>query len=402
MPLVSSYIDALSLSHLSLSTLSTIEFERDNDGNIMRYEGSRGVVIKGLHNARLCGMKLFTNPQPEVLDRYRYISDRRLGFTSRYEVFNDEILLFNTQKPFPLLLFDWLDGVTLATRLEYLCRLAHRDELAILRDKVIDLFIELLESGIIHSDLKPDNILCCDSGELKIIDWDCCYHRDMGAVTSTEIGSDGYCREYRTVGHYGMRLDDYPIALIVMNMIILTEHPNLLFRGTNGCRDMYEIFSVRGVMNNFVRDKWRYMPSHKALIDYILSDELGLDSLLDILCTLRGRSSYSEEHYSVVDDSGDYRRVVDKRSRLYGYIDTKRNLVTIDTIYGDATRFSSEVAAVKLNNSWFFINTKGERVSEEFYSVIEKRDGLFAVKRSIESDYEDINFKINYKDEKLF
>ncbi len=392
-----SYIDALNSEFNPFITLKELELKRDSEGMLYRYSGSRAVVLRGKLKGKEFGVKLFTAIDGSIARRVELLNKLNFSFAPKYQLLDNEIEVVEGDKlaKYPVLLSEWVEGTSLDRAITSLSLLGDKESLCSLRDRVIDMFIELLESEVVHGDIKPENIVVSSCGsKLTLIDWDGFYHNEISDCISNEVGSDGYRRSYRGVEHYGTRVDDYPIALIVMNLVALSYNP-FLMGYMDDIDDVYHLFSPKGRYTSKVQSVWRLLPRHRELIKFVLSDNHYMPSLCDMLKAIRGRVECSSDKFQMVDSEGRYLRVIENCSGLYGYLCSDSNRVFIDTIFGGATPFYGDIAAVKINNKWFFIDITMTRISDYYDSVIAMSSGVFKVRKEPNDKYFEVSNREN-------
>ena len=109
------------------------------------------------------------------------------------------------------LLMDYVEGRTLD---EAICAATTEEELLALAAGFDKMACELLASERAHGDLKPENIIVRDDGEMVAIDWDNAFVPSFAGRRSPEIGTAAYQHPARTADMFDKHVDDYSIAFI--------------------------------------------------------------------------------------------------------------------------------------------------------------------------------------------
>lgn len=105
---------------------------------------------------------------PDVVERFLregYVANR-IGHPGTVAILDDD----RAQDGAPFLVMDLLEGETFGERLDREGRIAVRDVLEI-SDRVLDVLIVAHAQGIVHRELKPDNLFITKDGTLKVLDF---------------------------------------------------------------------------------------------------------------------------------------------------------------------------------------------------------------------------------------
>lgn len=86
--------------------------------------------------------------------------------------------------------------------------------------------MRLLAQEVAHGDIKPENIIMTNDGELHLIDWDAAFTPSMAGEEASEIGTAAYQHPKRTARLFNKHIDDYSIAymLTTLRAAALDEH----------------------------------------------------------------------------------------------------------------------------------------------------------------------------------
>lgn len=385
---VKKYLDIIEIGGADFATINGIKFKLNADGSLYRYSSNRAVVLKGEKDNCEYAVKLFTSPSETQFSRYELLSSLNLPFTPDYKLLRDELSIssyYNEAPPHTLLTYKWIEGKTLSEEIAQLCSINDTMSLINLKFKVLELFIQLLSTDIIHGDIKFDNILITEDKRLVIVYWDSFYHNSLADRPTGEIGTQHFSHPAREQSDYGIRVDDYPMALIIMTLTFLTALPSLYNHGDI----LIKPTEVRnGDTHKFTKllERIRYMPSLNKIWEYIVSGDIELPEIKSLFENLLGVTDYNPDNYTVIDSKGELSLIVDNATKLYGFINREQNTISIEVMYGDSTPFRSGRAGVRINNKWFFIDKRGMKISSYFDKIFLVKGDIFkATKKNNET-----------------
>jgi serine/threonine protein kinase len=124
----------------------------------------------------------------------------------------------------PWIAMELVDGDTLATRLHYTTRLPATEVATLLAD-VADVLAAVHARGVIHRDLKPDNLLLTPGDRLfplRVIDWGVARLGPLGRVTLDGLtpGTPIYMSPEQATGrHIGSACDIYSLGVIAYEAV---------------------------------------------------------------------------------------------------------------------------------------------------------------------------------------
>lgn len=202
--------------------------------------GNKAIVFKVLDNANGAqkALKFFSYEESERFSRYQHISKYIKGVKSSFFVdFDfDQKLIFVPESNgkqgghYPGLVMEWAKGVTLGTKLNELCSLNQKKEIAQLTEQFKEMALFLLDNGIAHGDLKHDNIMVSANGKLVLVDYDCLFVPALRGMSSIELGTDSFQHPLRTGNDFNERIDHFSILTIYTSLLALARFPKLYER----------------------------------------------------------------------------------------------------------------------------------------------------------------------------
>jgi serine/threonine protein kinase len=188
-------------------------------------EGSMGTVYKASHwtTREVVAIKVMPANiarKPMLLKRF----EQEFRIASRVEHPNVvRVLEYNGRLPEPYLVMEFVDGVSLGDRLE---REHHLPEA-----EAIGLIVQVAEGldhahqlGLLHRDVKPDNILVTANGVAKLTDLGLAKELDAAAEltrTGTGLGTPNFMapEQFRDAKNADVRCDLYSLAATLYQML---------------------------------------------------------------------------------------------------------------------------------------------------------------------------------------
>jgi serine/threonine protein kinase len=153
----------------------------------------------------------------------RFGREARAASAVHHESIVDVMDLDRTEDGTPFLVMEFLEGETLTDRIERLGRLSEEDLIAI-ADPLLDAVHAAHEAGVVHRDLKPDNIMLVRAGrrgeKLKVLDFGISSKADeISSLTTTGslLGTPHYMSPEQAKGRTDIdaRADVYAIGVLL-------------------------------------------------------------------------------------------------------------------------------------------------------------------------------------------
>lgn len=234
-PLISEYIESIKHSEDNFNVLSTLHPVYDEAGEIVMSSGNFAVVfkMKDESSGKLYAVKCFLREQEgrdiayqQITDELEYVSSNYLCSIKYFqkELFVDSTVSSDTE--FPVLLMDWVEGVTLDKYVHQ--HISDKYALQLITYQFCKMAAWLMSQPFAHGDLKPDNILVTEDGALVLVDYDGMYVSAMQGQKARELGSPDYRHPLRTEDCFNEHIDDFPLALIGMSLKAIALDTSLL------------------------------------------------------------------------------------------------------------------------------------------------------------------------------
>ncbi|MCQ2344722.1 MAG: leucine-rich repeat protein, partial [Paludibacteraceae bacterium] len=223
-PLISEYVAAIKDAAGNLDKLANLKPVLDNDDEPIHSSGAFAVVFKMVDdNGKYYALKCFTEEQTGRAEAYKLIADELEIVNSSYmlnveyyekELFVDSNVTEDTE--FPVLLMDWVDGETMD---KYIAdNYADEYEMSWLCYRFCKMAAWLMSQPFAHGDLKPDNIIVREDGELVLIDYDGMFVPAMKGRKSPTLGTKDFVHPNRKVDDFDETIDDFTLASIALSL----------------------------------------------------------------------------------------------------------------------------------------------------------------------------------------
>ena len=289
-PLISEYIEAIRFAEDNFDKLSNLQPVLDDNGNPVMSSGNFAVVfkMKDTETDKLYAVKCFTREQEEREERYREIIKVLGKVKSPYFVsacyYEKELFVDTSQDKeteFPVLVMDWVEGICLDEYIQSIKGDKIKREL--LAQKFQKFVCWLLPKHFAHGDLKPDNIIIKDDGNLVLVDYDGMFVPSLYGKSALELGTPTFRYKDRTLDDFNEYIDDYAAVFLllitkvnVFNAIDIDE-----FQPAN-------TFECIRIMRNYVNDR----SIAPLLSAYIMVSTFGKLDRQQVSCLLDDNSDF--------------------------------------------------------------------------------------------------------------
>ena len=234
-PLISEYKEAIKAAEDNLEQLKDLRPVMGDDGEPIMSSGNFAVVfkMKNEKTGKCHAVKCFLREQEGRADAYRMIAEELEFVSSTFltliKYFDRELFVDTTstdETEFPVLLMDWVDGVTLDRYVRE--NIDNQYLLSLLAYQFSRLAMWLMPQPFAHGDLKPDNILVKNDGTLVLVDYDGMYVPAMKGQNACELGSPDFRHPCRTETDFDEHIDDFSLACILLSLKAISLRPLLL------------------------------------------------------------------------------------------------------------------------------------------------------------------------------
>lgn len=233
-PQIAEYIDAVTSAVNTFNELTHLRPLLDDDGLPIMSAGGFSVIFKmqDERDGKIYAVKCFTREQEGRNESYKLIADELEYVSSNYltpiRYFEDELFVDtnnSTEREFPVLLMDWVEGKTLDVYIRE--NINNQYALEMLAYQFNKMSAWLITQPFAHGDLKPDNIIIKEDGQLVLVDYDGIYVPAMKGQKAREIGSPGFRHPLRRPEEFNEHIDDFAIASIALSLKAIALMPSL-------------------------------------------------------------------------------------------------------------------------------------------------------------------------------
>ena len=216
--------------------LQACRITRDKLGQPRPWAGAFAVVYKGVDaRGKAWAIRAFTSESAERRERYqcvtRHLQGRELNCLVAFEYRDDAIRSAGDGRWYPLVLMDWVEGLTLFQWVRRRCLMQKTASLAKIARHWLFLVRDLARAGIAHGDLQHANVLVTPRGRLKLVDYDGLCVPALAGRRNLEIGVAAYQHPERNPATLlSADLDRFSALAIYVALRALAADPGLWLR----------------------------------------------------------------------------------------------------------------------------------------------------------------------------
>ena len=236
-PNLSEYVKAIANAGDNLAELKHLVPVPDEHGEPYRSSGAFAVVfkMKDPKTGQFYALKCFTEEQEGRAEAYRKIGAELEGMRSGYftsmryyetELFVDSSV--SSDSVFPVLLMEWVEGQTMENYIAKYYQDSYK--MGLLCHLFCKMASWLRSQPFAHGDIKPDNIMVGEKGELTLIDYDGMFVPSMAGQSSPTLGTQDFRHPLRKAEDFDATIDDFALASIALSLKAITLDPDLLDR----------------------------------------------------------------------------------------------------------------------------------------------------------------------------
>lgn len=199
-------------------------------------EGGFAVVYKyRTKSGRLRALRCFRAAvQPDTQTRYTqlgpYFKQHLADITAEFRYFDPGIVVKeppDPPKPYPIIDMEWVEGATLLSKVDELCRARNQAGLGALADCWLDVMRRLRLAQVAHGDLAAENVMVRPDGRLVLIDYDVVYIPAFAGMQVLVAGQEDYQHRQSDQRQYNEWMDEFPALVIYTALRVLQALPQL-------------------------------------------------------------------------------------------------------------------------------------------------------------------------------
>lgn len=214
--------------------LKSCAMEKDERNQPRPWAGQFAVVFKGIpaDGGDPVAVRVFTTESPERHERYdlisAYLRERRLRCLVEFEYRDRAIRSASDGKWYPLIVMEWVPGVTLFKWVRQHSLAGDRSALARVAEQWVEVVRELAEARIAHGDFQHANVMVTDRGQLKLVDYDGMCVPALVGRRNLEVGVVPYQHPQRCEHTLlSLDLDHFSALLVYTALRALAADPGL-------------------------------------------------------------------------------------------------------------------------------------------------------------------------------
>lgn len=375
------YLETIESADNLAKTLFDIKLVRDYHHEPIFSSGGFGTVFKIEVDGNQKALKCFTREQPGRKTAYRTISQNfhpKSKHIINFNYIEDELYVFydnqNANK-YSVLMMDWVEGETLSTKIHRAAINRQHELIALLSASFDDMALWLLDQDFAHGDIKPDNIIVDNNGNMVLIDYDGIYLPQMQGESQREIGTIDFQHPKRELMAFSKAIDHYAIAIISLSLRVLAKYPQfyLQYRNNGGIIfNPQKIFTNEDLCyNQMSKSTYAQHPLYKALESQYPTIEGLAEMIADgKINTLKNKQpeKFAANKLEIYKEDG-----------KYGFTD-HNGIPAVATKYDAVSTFSENTAAIQSGKHWGSIDYTGKICIQPIYdSVADMSEGMAVV-----------------------
>lgn len=181
----------------------------------------------------------------------------------------------------PIIVMEWVEGVTLLDRVDNLCRQRDTETLGVLAERWRELLNTMWRAGMAHGDLAGVNVMVRADGQLVLIDYDGVYIPEFSGMPQTIFGQQGYQHPELFSRPFDEHMDHFSALVIYLSLLALQAQPELW--------DTYVRRDTKGQVDNnmlFTRDDFKQPDTSPVFADLLHHPDLHIRDLAQVLAQL--------------------------------------------------------------------------------------------------------------------
>ncbi|MFI3315066.1 MAG: hypothetical protein R3Y04_05330, partial [Rikenellaceae bacterium] len=346
-------VDALLNPNERFNSLKGVEVLVDSDGIPNFYVGNNSIVAKVSYQGSLHALKCYENSSDEFKSALQlintYVSQQDQNYLFCTKLLLNEFRVFDSTDREHLLsveLYPWIEGVSLTQYVAESVYYGEYSNITSVLDSLIELATWLIEQEFSHGDIKCDNIIVTNDGNLKLVDFNNIYIPSLLKSPTSEVGTQGYRHYMRDVYYYNNHLDDFPLLVIIATLMVAEKSLTFYNSHNNGDFLMFNSDKLHlgscEVYNN-AKAFFRGSIVEREFFALLESPTPQVANLYDWLHNLK---MWRERPSTRVEDL-----FFDQQKEKYGLCD-KDGRILLPALCDIINDFNNNLIALSVNNIW--------------------------------------------------
>lgn len=301
-PLISEYISSIMCAEDNFATLTNLRPVLDDEGRPIMSSGNFAVVFKmeDVETEKVYAVKCFTKDQEGRSDAYRLIAkelkDIASSHLASFEYKEEELFVVSSMtqnEQFPVVVMEWIDGQTLDCYIKQYS--GNHDKLRLLSYHFCQMAIWLFSQPFAHGDLKNDNIIVQENGNVVLLDYDGMYIPDMAGQKSREIGSPNFRHPARNINDFNKGIDDLALTSIALALRAMSINPFLINKYKVEDSVLFRSSDFSDIANSKLHNDILHLLYDPVLTRLYTSFHLALSNILERDIAIRSMSFSKNE-----------------------------------------------------------------------------------------------------------
>lgn len=140
---------------------------------------------------------------------------------------DEEVQGVKQKRVFPMIVMEWVEGMTLLEKLDDLCKRGDKAALCAIADQWVSVLQKMRSAQIAHGDLAAQNVMVRGDGRLVLVDYDGVYIPGFAQLRPVVAGQTAYQHKDLQARPFNEYMDDFSAMVIYLSLLALQAQPTL-------------------------------------------------------------------------------------------------------------------------------------------------------------------------------